>query len=317
MARIPAGMRTKSTRKLQKMKKRRGQSKKTSNSDDSRFTDELKSAFWLALDAEQEMAKVRDRVRDILASGNNFDESLSRISAFRARLLRTLQQLKQQATTCEPTITVVSLDGSSVRVPVKMRFVHAIGEDGNVPEIKRCSVLDLKRKLQEITGHAAAAQSLYMASGSGGKQGGEELQDDALIEAVLTSDGNSSESESSSGVIYLVVDSTQHFWHLHSQLVRQYRDPLLQGYRLIKDAAVRAQQQRLPLPPHTCHKVRQFLRGCRQVLKFLLERPETHKPRSVADALLIEAQLKKMIPVLSCLVASQHVDTLEGLNPTI
>merc|ERR1711988_1190653 len=69
-------------------------------------------------------------------------------SAFRARLLRTLQQLKQQATTCEPTITVVSLDGSSVRVPVKMRFVHAIGEDGNVPEIERCSVLDLKRKLQ-------------------------------------------------------------------------------------------------------------------------------------------------------------------------
>merc|ERR1711924_594457 len=68
---------------------------------------------------------------------------------------------------------------------------------------------------------------------------------------------------------------------------------------------------------HTCHKVRQFLRGCRQVLKFLLERPETHKPRSVADASLIEAQLKKMIPVLSCLVASQHVDTLEGLNPTI
>lgn len=312
MTRIPAGMRTKPTRKLQKMQKRRGQSKKTSNSDDSRFTDELKSAFWLALDAEQEMAKVRDRVRDILASGNNFDESLSHISAFRARLLRTLQQLKQQATTCEPTITVVSLDGSSVRVPVKMRFVHAIGEDGNVPEIKRCSVLDLKRKLQEITGHAAAAQSLYMASGSGGKQGGEELQDDALIEAALTSDGNSS-----SGVMYLVVDSTQHFWHLHSQLVRQYRDPLLQGYRLIKDAAVRAQQQRLPLPPHTCYKVRRFLRGCRQVLKFLLERPETHKPRSVADASLIEAQLKKMIPVLSCLVASQHVDTLEVLNPTI
>jgi len=306
-------MRTKSIRKLQKMQKRRGQSKKTSNSDDSRFTDELKSAFWLALDAEQEMAKVRERVRDILASGN-FDESLIRISAFRARLLRTLQQLKQQATTCEPTVTVVNLDGSSVRVPVQMRFVHAIREDGNVPEIKRCSVLDLKRKLQEVTGHAAAAQSLYMDSESGGKESGEELQDDALIEAVLTSDGSGNESGSSSGVMYLVVDSTQHFWHLHSQLVRQYRDPLLQGYRLIKDAAVRAQQQRLPLPPHTCHKVRRFLRGCRQVLKFLLERPETHKPRSVADASLIEAQLKKMIPVLSCLVASQHVETVEAVG---
>jgi hypothetical protein len=83
--------------------------------------------------------------------------------------------------------------------------------------------------------------------------------------------------------------------------VEQYRDPLTQGFKSIKRAAIRATD----ISRHTVQRIRCFMRVCRKVPKFLIRNPSTHKPLSNTVIPRIELHLQKIMAVLNKSVHSK------------
>jgi hypothetical protein len=205
-------------------------------------------------------------------------------------------------------------------VPIQREFVAGVDETTGALIMRVGTVLDLKAKLEEVSGIDAGSQVLYPCSSStttttsgsstchGSSNSGDCMDVDAEqgLEDVQTVDACGIR-EGGVQRLSLVVDAGRHYWQQHARLVRRYKARVVKVYRVMSACANELRNDNNGNTPDGARRrFTKFLRNCRKALAVLLERPVTHQPRPLDDIRRLERHFDDIVMPIFDAVAKRE-----------
>jgi len=233
-----------------------------------------------------ELERILWRKDDFLVEKQKLERYLKTASHSAAELLASnLGSVSAPATI---TVKVISLDGSCHSFAIQPTFVKALdkydlGVSEHNVQTMLATVEDLKYLVQDRTGVPACSQMLYTA-----REDDCLLDEDATIEDLRQNDGIQN-----GHTFFLVVDHDNIYWSRHQRLVQAYGSTLAQGYKSLRSLLITA------VPTEQRRRTMVFMKTCRHVLAFVLEKRGSHTARSIEMLDKVERHiLATILPIL-------------------
>lgn len=231
-------------------------------------------AFWRKNDAEALMESVRAYLDIDLAS-----------EARHARVQSMLQKLNELPEPKHATLNLLAPGGTTHVLNIPTRFVESFKVvDGNCRvQTSATTIDDVKKHVEAKWGFVGSTVLLFSGTGSEDDEEKCDLEDALTLEECSITSGQT---------LFLVIDSDRQYWARHAALARKHKMDLVQGYKLMI-----AFSKQLDL--RTKQRTHRFLKNCRKVLAFMMEKPATHKVRPLEHIERIQQiVMKTLMPII-------------------